>query len=494
MSERTPIWFCPQCHAEVDARERRCPHCGADFAAWDAQSYGERLIRALVHPLSEVRMGAIVAMGKRADSRAAVPLARCALAHPRDLVQGLAIVDALARMPDDAVRAQALRTLCSHPANAVAQAAALLSQPADATSSDAGAPAAIPVAQSSSAHIIEWCRDLAGHAQHEPRIAALGIAAIPGLRAVLDAPPEAVNAARLFAVAMLARIDNAAARTALRSVLYHPPLTSLQPQVAEAERVVKAAALHALAARDYPERGDDIAWALQVPRLVEAAHLAGTLRLHSVAAALARMLDDDVLARPAADALHAMPQAVPDALRAPLRSWLARVDARARLATVRALLLLADLGQCPAPALWRAAWRAAHPAPRAAAAVCAWARCPRTALLPRLLEGALLQDAALAAACREALVGVPDWPLALLRTGLRCARGMPDMYGDLQPLARTDRRWLSAQLISRACRRRPQRLLRLPGALLDVDLAGGALPDADQADLPQSHPRFVQRD
>ena len=203
MSEGTPIWFCPQCHAEVDARERRCPHCGADFAAWDAQPYGERLIRALVHPLSEVRMGAIVAMGKRADSRAAVPLARCALAHPRDLVQGLAIVDALARMPADERRAQALRTLCAHPAHAVAQAAALLSQPADATSSDAGAPAAMPVAQSSSAHIIEWCRDLAGHAQHEPRIAALGTTAIPGLRAVLDAPPEAVNAARLFAVAML---------------------------------------------------------------------------------------------------------------------------------------------------------------------------------------------------------------------------------------------------------------------------------------------------
>lgn len=106
----------------------------------------------------------------------------------------------------------------------------------------------------------------------------------------------------------------------------------------------------------------------------------------------------------------------------------------------------------------------------------------------------MLQDAALAAACREALVGVPDWPLALLRIGLRCARGMPDMYGDLQPLARTDRLWLSAQLISRACRRRPQRLLRLPGALLDVDPAGGALSDADQADLLQNHPRFVQRD
>ncbi len=449
MSEGAPNWFCPQCHAEVDARERRCPHCGADFAAWDALSYGERLIRALVHPSSEVRMGAIVAMGKRADSRAAVPLARCALAHPRDVVQGLAIVDALAQMPADELRAQALQTLCAHPAHAVAEAAALLSQPAEITSSDAGAPAAIPAARLPSARIVEWCRDLAGHVQHEPHIAALGAAAIPGLRMVLDARPEAVNAARLFAVTMLARIDHAAACTALRSVLYHPPLTSLQPQVAEAERVVKAAALRALAARDYPERGDDIAWALQVPRLVEAAHLAGTLRLYSMAAALARMLDDDVLAQPAIDALHAMPQAVPDALRAPLRSWLARADARARLATVRALLLLGELGQCPAPTLWRAAWRAAHPAPRAAAAVCAWARCPRNALLPRLLEGALLQDAALAPACREALASVPDWPLALLRVGLRCARGVPDMYGDLQPLARADRLWLGAQDFTR---------------------------------------------
>ncbi|WP_176212426.1 zinc ribbon domain-containing protein [Metallibacterium scheffleri] len=452
MSEQS-TWFCPECHAEVGAQDTRCPHCGADFAAWAARPYGERLILALQHPLSAARMSAIIALGKRGDSAAAAALAACALAHPGDVVQGLEIVRALARMPADAPREAARSALLAHPAHAVRSAAQ-----------------ALPGTHTDAAQIARWCHDLAEHAEVEPRIAALGSAAIPGLRALLAEPPEVVNAARLFAVQMLARIDAPAAHSALRETLYQPPLDRLLPVVTEAERAVKSAALTALATHAYAERADDIAWAFNVARLPAAARCAGVQRMQTLAPALARALDDDVLGAPAATALLAMPDALEDALRTPLAGWLQRDTARARLGAVRALLCLAQARQCPQPAAWQQAWRAAHPALRAAAACVAWAQRPRSALIPALLHGAVLPEADLAQACRDALTVHTAWPLRTLRVGNALARGVPDIYGDRQALSRGTLAWLGAALITHAAQARPSRLLRMDVMLLRAGL------------------------
>ncbi len=121
-----PTGLCPYCHGEIGVDVARCPLCGADLLAWQRLPYGERLLLALTHPISEARMAAIIALGQRRETRAALPLAQCALTHPCDVVQGLEIVRALARLPADATRTQALQQLAAHPAHAVAAAAAKL--------------------------------------------------------------------------------------------------------------------------------------------------------------------------------------------------------------------------------------------------------------------------------------------------------------------------------------------------------------------------------
>lgn len=344
------------------------------------------------------------------------------------------------------------------------------------------------------AQVQAWCHDLARHGEHEPRIAALGSAAIAGLRAVLAAPPEAVNAARLFAVSMLARLPQDAARSALRETLYHPALHTLAPPIAEAERAVKSAALDALARRDGAAVEQDLAWALHTARLPQAAVLAGRLHLHALAPMLAQDLDDDVLAMPASDALAAMPAVALPALSTLLPQWLAATgQMRARRAALRALRLYAALGACPALADWRRAWHADVPALRAAAALCALPAHTRPALLGALLEGALLPDAALADACRSALQAQPRWPLHLLFVALRLLRhGVPDAYGDRQSLARAARVWLGASLLDHVGAHRPQLLQRLPAELIAAGLAGGATLDAAQRRALHAHPQTAR--
>ena len=117
-------YFCPRCFAVIGADEQRCPQCGADLAEEQARPYGERLVQALGHPLAEVRMAAITALGLRVEPAAAAALAACALAAPVDLVQGLAVIESLRRLPAGDERRAALTRLTKHPAHAVAFAAA----------------------------------------------------------------------------------------------------------------------------------------------------------------------------------------------------------------------------------------------------------------------------------------------------------------------------------------------------------------------------------
>lgn len=114
-------YYCPDCFGIVDPGAVHCLHCGVDLRSARERPYAERLIQALRHPLSEVRMGSILSLGNRREIRAAVPLARCALAHPTDLVQALEIVRSLQKLPAGRERDEAFRLLATHPARSIRQ-------------------------------------------------------------------------------------------------------------------------------------------------------------------------------------------------------------------------------------------------------------------------------------------------------------------------------------------------------------------------------------
>lgn len=100
-----------------------CQSCNIRVKEWTAQkSYTERLIHALNHPISEVRMGAIISLGKLKQVKAAIPLAQCAFERPIDVVQGLEIANALKQMNFEPEVEQALKMLFKHPARAIRRA------------------------------------------------------------------------------------------------------------------------------------------------------------------------------------------------------------------------------------------------------------------------------------------------------------------------------------------------------------------------------------
>jgi HEAT repeat protein len=116
--------FCPSCFAEIGANDHVCAACGTEVERWDREhTFTERLIHALHHPSADARIAAIVVLGNRGDPQAAVPLAKCALRHPTDVVQALEIVRSIARLAESPERREALRRLTEHPARHVRTAA-----------------------------------------------------------------------------------------------------------------------------------------------------------------------------------------------------------------------------------------------------------------------------------------------------------------------------------------------------------------------------------
>jgi hypothetical protein len=112
--------FCPNCFDDIGPDAEICESCRINVKEWMAQkSYTERLIHALNHPIAEVRMGAIISLGKLKEVKAAVPLAQCALEHPIDIVQGLEIIRALRQMHFTREVEQGLKMLSKHPARAI---------------------------------------------------------------------------------------------------------------------------------------------------------------------------------------------------------------------------------------------------------------------------------------------------------------------------------------------------------------------------------------
>lgn len=115
--------FCPNCFEDIGPDAEICKSCSINVKKWMAQkSYTERLIHALKHPIAEVRMGAIISLGKLKEVKAAVPLAQCAFTHPIDVIQGQEIIRALKQMDFENEVKQALKMLSKHPARAIRRA------------------------------------------------------------------------------------------------------------------------------------------------------------------------------------------------------------------------------------------------------------------------------------------------------------------------------------------------------------------------------------
>jgi len=118
-------FFCPNCFARVPSPHGACPACGLDSREWvEHYSYTDRLIHALDHPISEVRMAVVISLGNRNDTTASLPLARCALKHPTDIVLAMEITAALKKLPAGPERNEAIAMVKTHPAQAVRDAAA----------------------------------------------------------------------------------------------------------------------------------------------------------------------------------------------------------------------------------------------------------------------------------------------------------------------------------------------------------------------------------
>ncbi len=116
--------FCMHCFALLPAATVACPVCHRAADETDAGDYREKLVNALHHPLADVRMRAIIAIGLRHDKPAADALVACALRNPADVVEGLQIIDTLKIIDDGKPRMTALHYLFArHPAGAVKQAA-----------------------------------------------------------------------------------------------------------------------------------------------------------------------------------------------------------------------------------------------------------------------------------------------------------------------------------------------------------------------------------
>lgn len=115
--------FCPSCFAKLDAEADACPECGARMEGLSARDYRDKLLCALHHPLAEVRMRAIIALGLRAEPETAEALVACAFRHPTDVTAGLEIIARLRTWPEGPLRDGALRALSRHPSRLVVKAA-----------------------------------------------------------------------------------------------------------------------------------------------------------------------------------------------------------------------------------------------------------------------------------------------------------------------------------------------------------------------------------
>jgi len=93
-------FFCPHCWQEIAPAAARCPLCGADLAAADAEAYATKLIRALRHPEAQTAVRAAWILGERRHASAVPELIRV-LESARDSFLAEAAVEALGKIGDE---------------------------------------------------------------------------------------------------------------------------------------------------------------------------------------------------------------------------------------------------------------------------------------------------------------------------------------------------------------------------------------------------------
>lgn len=303
--------------------------------------------------------------------------------------------------------------------------------------------------------VAEWIDEIAEHAKAAEAIAALDSRqATIAIRNYLQRGPQVIPQPRCFAIAMLARWDTAETTTALREVLHSHPLRSLAPQLAESEYVVKCDAMDALAERNYEEFADDVAFGIG-ERLRAAVRAAGRHRVGGTAVMLGSLLDDDVLADAAAEALASMGEPAMAALIYRIDNWLwqSPYSARLRLALVRGLLVIAKLSKTvlvgESASIMQRALRDPHSLVRAAAALVLWSGPDCHELLDALIHGALGHDRSVARACADALTPVGT---VLVAPALRALQRNAelDIYDEEKAPPEAQRRWLVMRVIEAA--------------------------------------------
>lgn len=122
--------YCMKCFALIPAGMETCPVCGYPVELASMLDYRQKLLHALDHPLDDVRMRAIIAIGLCRDISMSLPLVECALRHPLNIEEGLAVVEALKHFHDAPEGVQAMESLArDHDAHAVRQAASIAMNP-----------------------------------------------------------------------------------------------------------------------------------------------------------------------------------------------------------------------------------------------------------------------------------------------------------------------------------------------------------------------------
>ncbi|MCX8125440.1 MAG: HEAT repeat domain-containing protein [Spirochaetes bacterium] len=68
------VYFCFNCFKQISRDAPLCPFCGADIQKYTTNSFEEKLIHALHHPLPDIVGIAITVLGKIKSKKAVKPL------------------------------------------------------------------------------------------------------------------------------------------------------------------------------------------------------------------------------------------------------------------------------------------------------------------------------------------------------------------------------------------------------------------------------------
>lgn len=90
-------FFCPSCWNEIPENTVLCPFCGYDLSKFNLLSYEKKLIKALNHPIKEIRRNAIFLIGLKRITEALPELAEM-LEREEDPILLMEIARALKRI------------------------------------------------------------------------------------------------------------------------------------------------------------------------------------------------------------------------------------------------------------------------------------------------------------------------------------------------------------------------------------------------------------